>query len=582
MAVSIAAIANCDDAVLFWSIEERVPDCFGFAITREQKLVDGEVRRVTLHNRTGFAKDHPAQGETRPSTIWPFQRFSWADHSANTGDKVRYRVSPMVHVDGQLEQRVDLRSEWTPWLVLSADAGPEFSVFFNRGLVISQFMARYLEDLRVKQGLATREEALRAFKQSLDHHDEPIRKFLGGTLRDEMLALLATAKAKKQHVFAALYELDDEELVGALAKLGTRGHLVLSNGSIAQKKGEELAVARKRDQNKTARAALKKAGLEMHGRFVSPGALGHNKFLVITNAQQKPIAAWTGSTNWTKTGLCTQINNGLLVEHRDFAQVYLDQWQRLAAAGNAFPTTLVDANSKAKPVKVGASDSRIWCTRARNKVDLAALDDAVSSAKDGILFLMFQPGGAGTLGTVKKLLAKSKQLYVKGVVSTLPPESAADESAVDVSAFGDGETHRVSQDDIVQPAGHTRPFANFAAEVTRKEFLGNVGFAIVHSKLIVIDPFTKPIVITGSHNFSTSASGSNDENFVIVRGNSALALAYAAHVIAVYQHYRWRSVVQSMGKKKKKLPEALLVENDAWQARHLTGPSRRERDFWVR
>ena len=580
MTVSISAIANCDDAVVSWKIDKPIPDCFGFAILRE-KREPGGVKRATLYNRTGFAKDQPKPNETRPSTVWPFQRFSWADHSVGTGDDVRYRVSPMVRANGQLEQRIDLRSPWTPWLVLSGDAGQKTSAFFNRGLVISQFMARYLEDLRVEQGLATRKQALAAFKKSLDQHDLPIRAFLGGVLRERMLELLATAKTRKQHVFGALYELEDEELVAALAKLGSRGHLVLANGSIQKRKGEDLAAARKRDQNKKARAVLKKAGLELHGRFVSPGALGHNKFLVICDPRKEPVAAWTGSTNWTKTGLCTQINNGLLVEHRDFARVYLEQWERLHKAGNAFPKDLVDANSKAKPVAVGKSKMTIWCTRTRGKLDLAALDDEVNGAKDGILFLMFQPGAAGTLGTVNKLLARPGKLYIKGVVSTLPPESADDESTVKVSVFGDAKRHRVSLD-VVQPSGHARPFANFAAEVTRGEFLSDVGFAIVHSKLIVIDPFGKrPTVITGSHNFSGAASEKNDENFVIVRGNRELALEYSAHVLSVYQHYRWRSVVQSMARTGKR-PEALLQETDGWQARFMKGPSRREIDFWVR
>ena len=63
--------------------------------------------------------------------------------------------------------------------------------------------------------------------------------------------------------------------------------------------------------------------------FLSPGALGHNKFLVRTDKDGKPVAAWTGSTNWTPTGLCTQVNNGLLIEDPAVAQVYLDQWHRL-------------------------------------------------------------------------------------------------------------------------------------------------------------------------------------------------------------------------------------------------------------
>lgn len=582
MIVEISLIANCDDAVVFWRIEKPIKDCWGFAIEREKSLPGG-VQRITLDNRTGFAKDHPKSGDHRPSTVWPFQRFWWADHSANSGDRVRYRVAPMIQSSGALQEDIGQRSKWSQWTVLSGDAGDGFAAYFNRGLVISQFMARYLDDLRRKEGLATRDDALKVFKKSLDDHELPIRRFLSGVLRERMLELLKEAKQKKQHVFGALYELEDEELVEALAKRGSRAHLVLANGSIQAKKGETSADARKRDQNAKARRRLEDAGLEMHGRFISPGALGHNKFLVIASGTKKPVAAWTGSTNWTKTGLCTQINNGLLVKHADFAQEFMAQWTRLRDAKGEFPRSLVDSNSKPKKLGVGKSRAEIWFTRAAKKVDLDAIDEAVEGAQEGVLFLMFQPGAAGTLGTIRALLKKPGKLYVKGVVSTLPGESAADEDHVNVVAYGDGMSHPVGLD-IVQPEGVRRPFSSWAATVTRSEFLfgpGKIGFAIVHSKLIVVDPFTKPVVITGSHNFSAAASGKNDENFVIVRGNTELATEYAAHILSVYHHYRWLAYVNDQQSKGKN-PAAHLRENDAWQAGHLKGASGKELEFWVR
>ena len=44
------------------------------------------------------------------------------------------------------------------------------------------------------------------------------------------------------------------------------------------------------------------------------------------------------------------------------------------------------------------------------------------------------------------------------------------------------------------------------------------------------------------------ASYSNDENLVIVRGNRPLALAYAAHVLDVFDHYRFRAVEAELSK----------------------------------
>jgi phosphatidylserine/phosphatidylglycerophosphate/cardiolipin synthase-like enzyme len=235
-------------------------------------------------------------------------------------------------------------------------------------------------------------------------------------------------------------------------------------------------------------------------------------------------------------------------------------------------------------VKVGKSQTEVWFTRTAGKVDLKALDVVVNGAKEAVLFLMFQPGGTGTLASVRKRLESPGKLYIKGVVSTLPPESVQEEDHVDVSVIGDGRRRGVGLD-IVQPEGIKTPFASWAATVTRNEFIpthgGVVGFAIVHSKLIVVDPFTDPVVITGSHNFSTSASTQNDENFVIIRGNQDLALEYAVHVLAVYQHYRWLAFVHDQQQKGRN-PTAQLIEGDQWQARHLKGAPRRELEFWVR
>lgn len=587
MPVKVTAVANCDDVVVFWRIDAAIDGCWGFAIEREQKLADGTVVRKPLDNRVGFVKDAPKSGDKRPSTDWPFQRFSWADHEVGTGDRVRYRVIPMVHDGVTLQQLLAQRSAWTPWLTVSSATANGASVCFNRGLVISQFMARYLEALRVELGLQTLKQALTKFKQTLDDHEKPIRVFLSGVLRSDLLRLLEDARTRNQHVYGALYELEDGELVDALAAFGTRGHVVLANGSITKRSGETSEEARKRDQNKEARALLKARGVEVHDRMISPGALGHNKFLVVakkTGQTATPGAVWTGSTNWTATGLCTQTNNGLLVKNGAFAAVYFAQWERLRDAKSTFPQALTSSNSSPKTVTIGASTADIWFSRTSQKADLKAIDAVVNGARDAVLFLMFQPGGAATLGSIRKRIADPGDLYIKGVVSTLPAAESVTERAVDVSIMGDNRRRRMNLD-VIQPQGVKTPFASWAATITRNEFLlsegGVLGYAIVHSKVIVVDPFTNPVVITGSHNFSNSASTQNDENFVIVRGNRSLALEYAVHVLTIYKHYRWQAYVAEM-RRQERPPFSNLLETDKWQAGHLRGASKREMDFWVR
>jgi phosphatidylserine/phosphatidylglycerophosphate/cardiolipin synthase-like enzyme len=86
------------------------------------------------------------------------------------------------------------------------------------------------------------------------------------------------------------------------------------------------------------------------------------------------------------------------------------------------------------------------------------------------------------------------------------------------------------------------PAAGWAVETTRGQFLGDIGYAIIHSKVLVVDPFSDdPTVVTGSHNFSISASEDNDENFIVVRGDRGLAEAYAVNVESAWRHYAARA-----------------------------------------
>src|SRR5262249_39953204 len=192
--------------------------------------------------------------------------------------------------------------------------------------------------------------------------------------------------------------------------------------------------------------------------------------------------------------------------------------------------------------------------------------------REGILFLMFMPGASGLFSTVAARSGEPN-LYVRGVVSELP-RGRGDESEVDVSMIN-GPVHTPLHLDIVQPEGVQHALAKFAAEVTHKQFLAGIGHAIIHSKVVVIDPFSAdPVVITGSHNFSASASSKNDENFIIIRGDHTLAEAYAVNIIAAYQHYRWRARLAQDDK-----PFNGTKDNDTWQA-PLLASQRRDLQFW--
>ena len=101
-----------------------------------------------------------------------------------------------------------------------------------------------------------------------------------------------------------------------------------------------------------------------------------------------------------------------------------------------------------------------------------------------------------------------------------------------------------------------------------KELLkaGPSAHAIIHDKIVVIDPMSPDcVVVTGSHNQGYRASYNNDENLLIVQGHQPLAQAYAVHVLDVYDHYRFRYILSQ----KKNQAFSGLATDDSWQSKYF-------------
>lgn len=552
MKTRLVVYANADDALLLWATDVIDDDVRGFAVQRRLEAAGGGTTTSWLDNFAPPGVLAFQSGQHQPSNLWPFRAFSWTDHSVTRSDIVRYRVAPVLSDPADPSKlhppKLSAASPWSRKHTIGAASATPYAASFNRGFVISQFISRYLAQRFPGLPMA---DALDQFKNEITSHDEDrIRAFLSGELRTVLLRLLADAKAQGDEVHAALYELSDHQLITGLSALGARAHVVLANGSISQAKGEHAADARKRDQNAAGRAALLGAGVDVaaHDRFSSPPALGHNKFLVFSRGGT-PEQVWTGSTNWTPTGLCTQVNNGLLISDRAAAQAYRTQWQALRDAGSTHPSSLVSANRTPSPIGPAGHKDAAHFTRAPGKVDLDALAEIVAGTEQGLLFLMFMPGASGVLHDVRALIAAKPNLLVRGVVSDLPlgrkDEQTGTTTKVSVTLIDTPSGAAAPAPltyDVVQPGAMRHPAAGWAAEVTRQQFKQGIGFAIIHSKILLVDPFgDHPIVVSGSHNFSPSASHDNDENFVVVHGDRALAEAYAVNIQSAWRHYASRA-----------------------------------------
>ncbi|HEV8221154.1 MAG TPA: phospholipase D-like domain-containing protein [Streptosporangiaceae bacterium] len=520
---------------------------------------------TVLDTYAGFAGDTAPPGTKRPSTDWPLQRFMWSDYAPPRAE-VSYQAVPLTGDKDHLTEDPANATGWSDPVTVGPDVGDGISAYFNRGVVATQWLSRALRD----RGGPARP----ALTQAISAPGDRIRNFLGGSVLWQLPRLLAGALASGGEIHAALFELDDPQLIEALQAFGPRAHVILANG------------ADQPDENGDARTALRSKNVDVHDRLVSSSHFAHNKFLVVSD-QTGPTAVWTGSTNWTMTGLCTQSNNAILVESAEIAGWYRSEWDLLVSAGNDYPDGLFTGNDVTRQTALAPlAAAQVWFAPVRGTIDLESARARINAATQGILFLMFNPGPAGTLlnDIVERTSSASPtfdpQLHIHGVINQDP--STTKHPVIGLLHRGELTQADI---DVVLPAAVDSDFAFWLKELS-------YSLVMVHSKTIVVDPFgPNPCVMTGSHNMGPKASGKNDDNLMIIDGQPKLAEAYAVYIMGVYNQYRWRYYQREA--EKGQLPAtaaagdaaptwAGLIDDDTWQDKYFTaGSAQREIAFWV-
>lgn len=551
MSINIKAYANCDEVTIVWRCAAPIAGCRGFALHRQTRTGTGPVVDTAVETWVGFADGPQAQsGIHKSSTAWPIQRYLWSDYFVGPADAVRYQVVPMLGAAGSLKPSGET-SDWSDWVEMKTGQTPGLSAWFNHGIIASQWVARALQ----AEGAGPKA----SLDQSIKDPANPLRTQLGGPLRQALLDLLARSAAAGEMIYAALYELNDPELIPALKAFGKKGSLILGSG--AYKAGEP-------DENADARADLTQSDtIVVFDRLVKSPHFAHNKFVVFCDAGGRPLRLWTGSTNWTVTGLCTQVNNGLLVDDPGIAAVYLQRWQALRDAGSAYPPGLALAGSTPGRSQMGSAALTSWNAPVQGLVDLADARRLIQGARQGVLFLMFNPGPAGTL--LNDILALNQQnLFIHGVVNQDPGGSKGP-----ILTLHDRGNAIDADPEVALPDEIKAQVKGWFGD----EYRGNM--VMVHSKVVVIDPFgSHPVVMTGSHNLGPKASGQNDDNLMIVENAPGLAAEYAVHILGVYGHYKFRHnrKLDATGRPTWKG----LQDDDQWQAGYFVANKRREIDFW--
>src|SRR5215469_3129867 len=548
------AFANNDVATVAWSYGAKPEGCMGFALYR----IDSNGMETVLPSHAVFPGETIKPGQTTEE--YPIQKFYWKDVYARlVGDKTgnytfRYKVVPLEGSPGALEPMTSLPILTTNEVTISGVCSASLTAIFNRGLISTQHITNALK------GNASKTSLLAAIKVP----ENQLRKDLAGDILGTLTGFVAQAK-NSGAIYAALYELTDVELVQSLVGIGKKLNIVLADIVSKPKPGGSEEVAGENDDSET---KLKTSAASLLYRQPPSSHIVHNKFLIYADASGTPQAVLTGSCNWTDTGLCAQTNNSIVIKDKLVAARYMAYWKKLQADETAHETgspfqdsslRAFDSTGKDLTLDKGTADVSTLTsyfspntpkqrnTKAKAKeafpVDMKDLHDRVMAAKNAVLFLAFIPGTPSITEFAAEAQKANKELFVRGCVTS--PDAAGnfyyDLQGTSPPKKQKGvKTPPAPQDARVISAS---ALDDAVPEGWQKELL-KAGFAITHDKIVVIDPFADDcVVVTGSHNLGYQASYNNDENLVMIEGNKKLAMAYATHVLDVYDHFSWRWTV---------------------------------------
>ncbi len=443
-----------------------------------------------------------------------------------------YTVVPMYGTPTALERGTPIEVA----ISTEREFDGKHSVFFNRGAISSQEYARRF-----------------GADNSPDDVGEPAFDWLSRGLLEAFEAFLARAKGKSFELYAAVYEFQWPDALAAFKKAHDSGagvH-VLYDG-IASKTGPK-----KKNQAAIATAKIK--------TLCSPrtqGKLMHNKFVVLSKNKQ-PIAVWTGSTNLTENGIFGHSNVGHLVEDPVIAGQYLAYWRELEQDPSA--ADLREINDQTDPTTAKASPCMTIFSPRKGDAVLDWYAEVAGKAQRA-LFMTFAFGMA----------TQFKELYETDD-STLRCALMEKEGNGTGLAQGKKDIARIrKRPNVVVAVANNLQLNQLDRWVTkrwiaeRRSLSATDNVRWIHTKYMLVDPLGKtPVVITGSANFSKASTDTNDENMLVIRGDTRVADIYFTEYMRLFSSYAFREAVAISRRAGKPFVPKALAPTDDWSKRYF-------------
>ncbi len=513
----LKGIAGTYVVILGFDMDEAECDgLLGFSIHRTSH---DENESGYLTGMKCFSATNPgfAAGALYSTNHHPVQSFQWADYSVKPGHHYTYRVTARKGRPEALTNFAEARVEITT----EVEFGDVHDVHFNRGISASQEYARRFGNQRPDQ------------IGDQDSLSNPAYTWLSRGLFEALTRFIRSA-------------LPGDALRVAAYEFAFPMMLMLLKDAISREVDVQVVYdGREKEDGRPGvpnRENVEYVGLTdvCSERTRPKSPISHNKFIVLLRGGQ-PIEVWTGGTNFSRSGIFGHSNVAHVVKDPAIAQQFLEYWEVLATDPTDADLTAAVEQISPLPANPPAPGTSLFFSPRSDPGDgvdpdaLKLLADYAAGAQNG-LFMTF---AFGMHNLFKEVFRNSNA----GLRFALMEQKTRPLKA--------GSPERVAEEQAIQELRNMPEnvfavgsfIATNAIDGWLQEKLSGLSSNVryIHNKFMLVDPLSEdPIVVCGSANFSRASIVDNDENMIVVRGDTRVADIYLGEYMRLWSHHAFR------------------------------------------
>jgi len=558
---------NCPEArrkgLMGFAFEREMvgPNSKGPKFLRSQKVFES----VVPDPKNARDPNDPSKPAAFYTDKFPVQSFVWGDYAASPNTTYRFRILPMygppaaltTDPNDEIKFNITTEKEW--------DETTKHGVWFNRGAIAGQ---KFAEEFGNKP------------PQNINDPNDKEVQWLSRGLLEACLKYINDTPAGDALRVAA-YEFTYPPIHKALMAAKTKGvdvKIVYHDTVVTKKDGTK--------EDGPNEIAMKQNGVPVNDQTTtfrrSKTKIPHNKFIVRLKNGKDPVEVWTGSTNFTPSGFLGQTNVGHRIADPETAQQYLEFWELVKTDPEIGDARAKLAKLTPDPAEVIAQKSvaRLFSPRQKSEM-LGWYGRRMLDAANSVWFTAAFGVGKPLEEPIGRKRDQMRFVLMEKPTTEAQKKTFATDKTRLILSYGVplGEIYRMkngkptTRDSL---RGKVKEFELdkwfFAEEHFRPKNDGFVFF--VHTKFLLIDPLSDdPLICSGSANFSSGSLLQNDENMLLVRGDTRVADIYMTEFDRIFRHFYFRDVANELAASKDGDPDPKLAifldEKDTWHASYF-------------